>query len=570
MQVNLSTRTNVYTQKVNNKQSKTNFGRAVTTKEADVLCRALGLGNQRAGIDFLAAIMPVAAAPTKGINTGVGTFLGNAKFLTKIAKLTGVNATQLLPTGQTSKLFKFSPFSSTGFGLNHGYIELSELTKKEYGQLLDKDDAVLNNFYIHNRYRNNYENIGQIESVLDKAYEKYNSIKDSGNEAVQKLTTEFNTFKERKEIKYWLDTYALNKDPQNTERYKFKEFIAEKQYQEMQAILKEKNIKIIVDCPIGFDKQLDGQVAAKNCNGENPFFEGEDSLACSDNGRAIHWGLPVLHPDRDAAKSLIYHKALYHAKHGDGARMDASQYLAHPSVNNGHDNNVFIPQVYVNNADSKPIANAFLWGLKHGGATDYLCVAEHMYFEPQYDFNAFNYYLANNPLGNIPQFSCAQWRDVAPTSEAKVDCYANHDEPTIHYNANGNGQAVQDTFLWFLNGPAHKYQIMFTDITGYSDLYNVKNSQNDANWGFRLTDNWEEEYHDHLQAGLGYNAPETLDRLLNIKNVNDDKTNKLKGILYEFGKILREKSDIKTEDAANAAKNSGKLKEYLPNLDEVV
>lgn len=600
MQVNLST-TNVYTQKVNNKQSKTNFGRAVTTNEANVLCKALGLGNKRAGIDFLTAIMPVAATPANHINSGIGTFLGLAKFSTKVSKLTGINSNQLLPLGETVSEIH-SPFETPAFGLYHGYIELSELTKKEYGHLLDKNDDLLNNFYIHNPYRNNYKNIGQIESLLDKAYDNYEAQKqfidyktatlntpsvlpsflrnpalrqtslsgaDNGNEAIEKLTREFNEFKEKDHIKYWLDTYAINKDPQNTERYKFKQFIAEKQYQEMQAILKEKNIKLIVDCPIGFNKQLDGQVAAKNCKGENPFFEGDDALACDNNGQAVRWGnLPVLHPDKQSAKSLEYHKALYHAKHGDGVRLDAAQYKMYPSINNGHDNGVFVPQVYYANPES--IINAFVHGLKDGGATDYLCVAEHLHFKPQYDVSHVDRYLANNPLGNIPQFSCAQWRNEVPTNEAKVDCYANHDEKTIHYNANGNGQAVQDTFTWFLNGPAHKYQVMSTDLLGYSDLYNAKNTVNKDNWRFKFSENWEQEYHDHLQSGLGFNAPETLNRLLKMKNVNDDKTNKLQGILYEFGRILREKSDIKTEDAANAAKNNGKLQEYLPNLNEIV
>ena len=529
----------------NNTQPKPAFGRALTTAETQMLSQSLETAKEKSGINYLAMIMPIAATPAKSReNTGIGNFSGISKLFEKIAPLTGINASQLLPTGEISADKDFSPFNTPGFGLSLIYVNPFELTKDSYGNLLKESDPDLISFDIINHYKTNYENKSNIEKLLNKAYENY--TKADNNSSIKQLADRFKAFKEKEEIKFWLDSYAKKYDSNNPERYKFKQFIAEEQYKKMQTDLKGVNkngIKIIVDCPIGMNEALDGQIAKDKYNGENPFFSPKDSLACDNGGKAVRWSLPVLHPEKESAKSLVYHKALYQAKHGNGVRIDAAQYLMYPSINNGLDDKVIIPDVY--NKNPKIIGDAFLSGIKDGGAEKDLCVAEHLPFNPAYDEKLVDSYLKDNGILNkIPKFSCAQWGD---TDSEKWDCFANHDEQNIHQQKSPNTDEIKKTFAWLLGRPAKKYQLMFTDILGYSDAYNVKNTRDKNNWKFRLPENWETEYHDHLQKGLGFNAPETFDKVLEQKGVTDDK---LKRKLYEFGQILRKKG-VKTQQEAD-------------------
>jgi len=555
-----------------NFSSKLSFGRALTTKETELLANTLEKAREKAGIDFIAMNFPIAAAPAEpSQNTGIGTFLGASAVMKTIAPLTGINAKLQLPVGMTSKDYNYSPFNAPGFGLNIGYVNPFKL--KESG-LLDpeKDSDVLQDtlFKAQNndgQYRTQYDRTEKVEAALNRAYENY----EASPEKFKAVQEGFEMFK--KDQSCWLDAYAKEKDSEKPERFKFKQFIAHRQYGEMRDSDKKaglKGVKTIVDIPIGNDTLLDNAAAGKN------IFTEDELASLKDDGTTNSWGSSVLDPGLPEAVTFLENKMKYHGKLGDGVRLDAFQYNMFPTNQKGE-----TQWQYKNDENNqKKLPDAIMRGLKEAGVKPYLSLAEHLPpMTANYDVNKVNEYLEKNTpefLGEkIPKLSLKKYPGIY-TDVSYWDSYASgHDDPNIHNEKNGNPDDIRNEFIDLLgNRPARKFTIMFNDIFGCSDTYNYKDeaegSENyQKSWKFRLPEDWESLYHRQLQNNLGFNAPEiyagVLDHTKRAKD--DDEAKHLKGVLKTFAAILKEKNEnITTQEAANAAFGEKVIDDRLTNL----
>ncbi len=542
---------------INSNAQNISFGRALTTAETQLLSQKLNEAKQHTGIQHIAMNLPIAAVPAEpSKNTGIGTFLGTVPLMEKLAPLTGIDTKLMLPTGIVSDLFGYSPYSSPAFGLYTGYVDPYKLSKPEYGSLLNKFEIkrtlTSKNFKISDEYRTEYQNINRIEAVLDKAYERY----AAAPEKHEKLTREFEKFK--KEQKYWLEAYAELpwNSPKEPDRFKFKQFIAEKQYQEMRRADKRIGINTIADIPIGNDRVWDRKVAQRNHNGENPFLGDEDtSLACTElTGEVVSWGVPALDPSKKSAHDLIFNKILYNGKHAEGVRLDAFDSVIFSRTNDNKNNDIKI-------IDSCSIANSIIKGMKKAGLNFDFCFAEN---KPLKDFGGYEEkhqkttesFLSQNNLGVLSVYKLGHFYG----KDSWQSFYGGHDKPNIHNNNNSSPEGLRNDFINFFGGTnARKYQVMFTDVFGCADNYNHANTTNNGNWKFRLPSDWESLYHRQLQRHVGFNAPEIFAGVLEKKNKG---TQQLKQSLNAFAQILKEEG-VTTQANADAKYGTNAINKRL-------
>jgi len=350
-------------------------------KQAKVLKDALKvLGKKN-----LALIIHGGSFPSrKGENTGFGTPNSNgAKDL--IDYVSGVfTSIQLGPSGKT-KSCDSSPYTSTIFSNNPLFVDLKELTTKEWDYILSEE--TFNKIVEENP---NKEIAKTAYSYIYKAQETalkeaYSNFKTS--EKLKKARKEFEVYK--LENKFWLETDALysalsiehnndywplwqNETDKNLyspnsyeektdyskrldeieekykdeiEYYMFVQYVISKQNEETKNYAKSKKIKMIADRQVAFSDR--DTWAYKSL-----FLEGW-SLGCppdyfSANGQA--WGFPVMNPellfkkDGSLDKGGVLMKNLFKKmfkENPGGVRID-------------HIVGLIDPWVYKSNANPKP------------------------------------------------------------------------------------------------------------------------------------------------------------------------------------------------------------------------
>ncbi len=266
-----------------------------------------------------------------GEDTGFGTINSSAgKNL--IDFVSGIfNTIQLGPAGKT-KSCDSSPYTSTIFSANPLFIDLKQLTQKEWFNLLSVDtfNEIVNDNPNENKGKTAYSYIVKAqERALKEVFENYK------NTTPKKLENEFIEYK--KENKSWLDNDALyealslenNNDywpmwknetdkhllnpSSNEERmnygnriqeiekkyaneiefYKFCQFVIYKQNEDTKSYAQKKGIKMIADRQVAFSDRdtwayqslfLDGWLL-----GCPPDYFSKDGQA---------WGFPVLDPEK--------------------------------------------------------------------------------------------------------------------------------------------------------------------------------------------------------------------------------------------------------------------------------
>jgi len=543
----------------NKNQSKLSFGRALTTAETNLVSTYLSDGIKKADIETLAINLPVAAAPAKtGENTGIGNFSEVADFMKDLKPLTGFNAALFLPLGCSYDSHN-SPFSTDSFGLNTGYFDPSKLKTEEYGNLLNpenkEDKKVLDALYsapVKDKERTQYNNTDKIDAVLNRAYENYKTGLKTDAEGTTALKEEFDNFKTEK---YWLETYAENKDASDPERYKFKQFLLKKQNDEMRANLKNNDIDTIIDIPVGANRQLDAKLEK-----DDPFLNRELGAFDGAQNKWVGWGIIPLDPGKQSAQNLAKQKAKYHASLGTGVRLDCFNGNMFAADGNG-----VLPEY---NANPKILADKLFEGLKEGGADPNKSFAEHLPYQEKYDARYVDHYLYNKSkeiMGTpIPKLSVAKWNNFGPDS---FDSNGSHEILGYHQDNKGNPEAIKDGFVTLLSRGTRKVMLPFTDVFGMDETYNVSNSVNDTNWTKRLPEgqNWEVKYQEKLQNGYGFNAPEIISRVLDRKGKNDEEGKILSSVLGKFGQLLRE-DGVKTQQAANEKLGANYIDPELKSL----
>ena len=264
-----------------------------------------------------------------GENTGFGTMNSNGgKEVIDFAS--GLfNAIQLGPAGKT-KGCDSSPYTGTIFSTNPLFVDLKELTTKKWGKILSEQTF--------NEIVENNPKKGENRTCYSYAYRKYadaldEAYKNFSQNPDKKLLTEFEKYKA--ENNEWLDKDSLyealsiehnndywpmwdrdqnlfspdsieeqlengkrlveisDKYKYEIEKYKFIQFILNKQTTETGEYAKEKDIKMIADRQVAFS---DRDIWAY----KSMFLDGW-MLGCppdyfSKDGQA--WGFPVVNPER--------------------------------------------------------------------------------------------------------------------------------------------------------------------------------------------------------------------------------------------------------------------------------
>lgn len=243
------------------------------------------------------------------------------------------NAIQLGPAGQT-KGCESSPYTSTIFSNNVLFIDLKQLTTKEWDNILSKKtfENIVRNNPNRNTGKTAYSYIyNEQKSALKEAYENFKSSKN----LEKNLQKEFEQYK--KENSFWLDKDALYEalsiehkndywplwksktdknlfNPKSIEQkmefgerinelekkysdeinfYSFCQFVAYKQSESTKEYALSKGIKMIADRQVAFSD--------RDCWAYQSLFLDGWFLGCppdyfSNDGQA--WGFPVMDPEK--------------------------------------------------------------------------------------------------------------------------------------------------------------------------------------------------------------------------------------------------------------------------------
>lgn len=280
----------------------------------------------------LAFIMHNGSFPAAmGQNTGFGSINtdGGKEFIEYASGL--FDAIQLGPAGKT-KSCDSSPYTGTIFSDNPLFINLKELTTKDWGKILSEDT--------YNDIVNGNPNKDVNKTAYSYAYKKYSeAMQEAWNNfksnPVKKLEKEFEHFK--RENSFWLDKDSLyealsiehgndywplwnsetdknlfnpqsieqkmeyaerikeieNKYSDEIELYKFTQFVISKQNEETRKFAKKHDIKMIADRQVAFSDRDTWAYQALFlkgwCLGCPPDYFSKDGQA---------WGFPVMDPDR--------------------------------------------------------------------------------------------------------------------------------------------------------------------------------------------------------------------------------------------------------------------------------
>ncbi|MCM1002750.1 MAG: 4-alpha-glucanotransferase [Candidatus Gastranaerophilales bacterium] len=282
------------------------------------------------GKENLALIVHGSSFPARdGEDTGFGTFNSESghALIDYASKI--FNAIQLGPAGKT-KCTDSSPYCGTIFSGNPLFIDLKQLTQKEWGEILSLDTykRVVRENPRQNQARTSYSYICNAQNEALK--EAWKNFKDS-----KLLKKEFEKFK--KENSYWLDNDSLYEalsiengsdfwygwknetdknlmNPKNDEEkqvyaariseikekyadeiefYSFCQFVLETQNEETKKFALKKGIKMIADRQVAFSDRDAWAYQSLFLDG---WFLGCPPDYFSKDGQA--WGFPVMDPDK--------------------------------------------------------------------------------------------------------------------------------------------------------------------------------------------------------------------------------------------------------------------------------
>lgn len=294
------------------------------------------------GIKELAMIMHGSCFPVTNTDFGVGSpFSKAAESVIGMEMLHGFNNNQLGPNGKISKA-NVSPYKSSVWQKNELFIDLNELKKDKYANILSDEmtDGLLDKLaikypnngknYAYSKYYDAFENYNKAIStaytnLIKKTVQKDPNATKLNNEFAEYKTTNKNRLVKqglfqvlRKtygtgEFRKWenlLDRNLLsrlnNKEPEAIERYKylsekykkdinvycFEQFIADKQIEENKEFRKKHNFKYINDLLVGFsnsDEWINQEAFLPNWK-----------MGCPNGGQygPQLWNVPVLNPNK--------------------------------------------------------------------------------------------------------------------------------------------------------------------------------------------------------------------------------------------------------------------------------
>ena len=319
--------------------NKITFERRPTKEEEPQLRLACQKAYEAMGTKDRIVITHGSCFPVFDRDTHIGSPYGNAaKKYIKFLQLYGFNGNQLGPGGELEMKngkIKISPYNSSAFAKNRLFIDLKDLTKEKYGNILSEET---------------YNNVTTIPEITDKTYsmtdfqeatrtydkalsESFKNFKINlakGQPQAISLNKEYNEFLKRHNkrltdegifkvlAKYYetdnfdnwdneLDKNLMSEIHKNNEtainrynyikhinknsieQYKFEQFIATKQIKENKEWRDENNFKYINDLLIGCSKMDEWRY-------KDAFLNNYSIGAFEYSGKHQVWGIPALDP----------------------------------------------------------------------------------------------------------------------------------------------------------------------------------------------------------------------------------------------------------------------------------
>lgn len=343
-----------------------NFGRALTSEEKKGFKKVTEEARKELELEKTFATIFDFSFPSGKIDTGIGTSVSDEahKVVEYLKVMNGINSIQLQPQGEISNYTR-SPYSGTSFSLGSHIIDLTKLTTREYGNLLDKS-ALKDPYFNRTKDKEtvNYDNIFAADGqsmYLRKAYEKFSKLSPKSA-----LKMEFEKFKS--ENTYWLEKDALfnaeayingtddmekwpyedqhvfdtkegnskiiNVLKQVTDGYgnnvveysEFIQFIASKQLQESKEKYNAQGVDIYGDCNIGYSQ--------KDFWGHRHAFYSDYKFGCDIGNHQYSCWSPAINLDHleSGSGELLYNKFDTFFKRYNGVRIDAAWQLADPLI----------------------------------------------------------------------------------------------------------------------------------------------------------------------------------------------------------------------------------------------
>ena len=282
------------------------------------------------GKENLALIIHGSSFPAEnGEDTGFGSYNSTAghKLIESASKV--FNAIQLGPAGKT-KISDSSPYCGTIFSGNTLFIDLKQLTEKNWGEILSletfkrivRENPNQNQGRTAYTYISNAQNVALKEAwvnfkqtkLFKKEFEKFKKDNsnwldndslyealaiENGNDSwyvwkneIDKNLTNPKTDDERKIYQKRIDEIK-SKYSDEIDFYKFCQFVLEKQNEETKKFALKHNIKMIADRQVAFSDRDAWAYQALFLEG---WFLGCPPDYFSKNGQA--WGFPVMNPEK--------------------------------------------------------------------------------------------------------------------------------------------------------------------------------------------------------------------------------------------------------------------------------
>ena len=616
---------------------KFTFGRRLTKEEEqDYKNSGLKPAFDYLGTKEVAMILHGTSYPQSKNDTGVGTPYGKvAAQLMPFEILHGFNSNQLGPIGELNSVTQISPYESSVGSKNYLFIDFTKLTEDKYGNLLDiKDienltgetkvtgknyaysdfpDAFANYDYLINKAYKNFEQ-QQILKKEDRTKE-FNQLlkeqedfyhrkgKDLDNSALFHIlskhygTNDFtkwnttdknlcqdNTPEAQERLEYLTKLYKSE-----TDKYKFGQFIINKQIRENTDLRKEYGFKYISDMLVGFspaDEWAHQDLFLKDYRMGCP-YGGPD-------GGIQKWNVPVLDPkklfndDGTLGPAGEYLKAKLEdaLDNFDNVRIDHALGLVDPYIYSKHgyrqDNINNMPDIDPDKNYQKVLNRIIIPTLKEHAIDKTYPVWEDLVTETP-TFNRI-YYQENGLPGITPlEYKKGEYykgtknwtlvgshdsdpahkmikKDWIRANEAWNPMYlagvlnASHDSSKYCDKiANDDNERVKAKFAeLFMMG--EKVQISFADFFGIDKTYNEGgHDENPDNWKLRLNQDYEDTYYKNLSSDnpTAINMPEVLKlavqgkadmEIAKGKHANEvwKQTEKILYVLDKYANILKE------------------------------
>lgn len=574
------------------------FGRALSAKElkhfGEIYSQGQRALNQSLGIqkDSKIFIMPDFSMPDiDSENTGMGRLFSEEtqKFVRFIKNYFQADALQVLPQNTNRRVMSgnyFSPYSCAGAALGEHTISLKALTKKAYGEIITKQE--FDEFAAKNKRKNvvNVENEIGIEhdinprlELLKKAFERF---KTNNTPELRQLQQEFDAYKkdpiEAKRMErialydilghehpdLFSETFDLAKreaiiataqkaQADKIDFFKFCQFLADNHHFKSKEILNKEGLELVGDCPFGFSD-------AEKWSNPDAFR------------KETKWGLPWLNYNRmfkiddtlDIAGKQFEEKLKFFFKRYNRIRFDVARDFAES-------------QEAVNPKNPEKVLKFIEQTAKEFYGKDF--------DENKVGYEIFGSDLYNNEeLKNIFQKRLKIITQNSPSS-LKTNGYfleycqvgiGNHDiESAIEqfkyqqpcslngeigaetFGIKDNKDIIKFHFGEFFNAP-NKF-IFFTDFFGREERFNYADATppNPSSFRQKLPQNYEEEYHQALQKGNGFNLMESLAIAMKMQGLDKSENSLYEEVLTQ-GKILRETGSTTQEAADKIQKNTDK------------